>query len=323
MAAVVLSGPFGASPSSAQTPVGVARPVAFDVRGANGAGLIDRPGRPCGEGGNGAHFHYQYGAPLPAGSLGATPSDLRLHVDLHSEAGGAPQPAYTNAFLLGDESSAAVSNERGTVRLALSSGAGTCGNANLGFDGARLTTPAAGSWTVAEATGSYRHATAGPGANTFELTTAELAPGADNQFRLKLNGSVRILQPALQVTAKQAYWGFLGADYALRRVTVVYEVKNVGAGDSYGVRLTNVTSPTNGVTVLGPKVQKLGDLAAGETEEVRVKFQLGLLQPCALVVLSCGFSSSLALSMPDAVDAPNAFSATVQTKAPALPPPVL
>lgn len=314
----------GAAGPAAAQPAGTApRPVAVDVSGANGTGLIDRPGRPCADGGNGAHFHYEYGSALPTGPLGTAPGNVRLHLDLHAEATGAPAPTYASAYLLGDESSASLSNERGTVRLALRSGAGNCAGANLGFDGTRLTAPAAGTWTVAEATGSYRQASAAPGPNVFELTTVEVAPGADNPFRLRLSGALNVLQPALQVAVKDTYWGFLGADYALRRVTVVYEVKNVGAGDAYGVRLTGVTSSTNGVTVLGPAVQRIGDLPAGQSEEVRVKFQFGLKDPCSLVILSCSFHSTLAVSMPDAVDAPNSFSATVQAKAPALPPPVL
>ena len=326
---LIVAGAAGV-PARAQSPdpYGAEKPLTLDVSGVNGAGVIDRPGRSCGEGGNGAHFHYGYGAELPAGAFTSLPADVRLHLDLHAEASGAPQPAYAKAFMLGESSSVAISTERGTIRLALKSGTGSCDDPNLGFDGTKLTAPATGTWRVVEATGSYRQAREGAGANTFELS-AEVAPGADNAFRLKLNGAVKVLKPALELRVKKTYWGFLGADYALRRVTVVYEVRNAGRGDAYGVTLTDVTSPTAGVAVLGPKVQKLGDLAGGEdpaggeTEDARVKFQFGLSKPCSLVILNCRFDGTLAVSMPDALDQPIQFTRTVQATAPALPPPVL
>ena len=323
----------GGLPARAQSDsdYGAEKAVAIDVSGGGGAGLIDRPGRSCADGGNGAHFHYEYGAELPAGTFTSLPGDVRVHLDLHAEAAGAPQPTYARAFMPSGASSVAISNERGTIRLALeATGAATCDAAGIGFDGTRLTAPVTGTWTVVEATGSYRQARAGADAakNTFELS-AEVAPGADNPFRLKLDGALKVLKPSLQVTAKKTYWGFLGIDYGLRRVTVVYEVKNVGRGDAYGVMLADVASPTAGVTVLGPKVQKLGDLAgnedplAGEAEDARVKFQFGLTKPCSAVILKCRFDGTLTVTMPDALDQPVQFTQTVQATAPALPPPVL
>lgn len=320
--------PAGAA-AAADADYGHPRPLALDVSGTNGAGRIDRPGRSCAEGGNGAHFHYEYGAPLAAGAFTSLPSSLRLQLDLHAEASGTPQPSYARAFMLGEASSVAISNERGTIRLALKSGEGTCSAANLSFDGTRLTAPATGTWRVVEATGSYREARAGPGPNTFELS-AEVAPGADNPFRLRLNGSIQVLKPVPRVTVKKTYWGFLGVDYALRRVTVVYEVKNIGKGDAYGARLTDVVSTTAGTTPLGPKVQKLGDLAGasdpakGEAEDARVKYQFALNQPCLAVILSCQFTSQLTVVLPDALDQPIEFkSGDLKATAPALPPPVL
>jgi hypothetical protein len=299
------------------------QPLNVSVTGTTGTGVIDRPGRSCAEGGYGAHFHYGYASPLPAGAFTKlVPGDLRLQLDLHSEAQGAgvaPQPSYTNGFLLGEESSAALSNERGTIRVALKSGSGTCATPNVNFNGEKVT-GASGTWRVVEATGSYRQAV---GTGAFAIPVANFGPGADNPFFVGLNGTLDVLDPALQVDVKDTYWGFLGADYATRRVTVVYTVQNVGLGDAYNVVLKNATSSTNGVTALGPKDQKLGDLAAGETEEIRVKYQLGLLQPCSLVILNCQFQSTLTIDAPDALDASNVFTKTKTTKAPALPPPVM
>jgi hypothetical protein len=52
-----------------------------------------------------------------------------------------------------------------------------------------------------------------------------------------------------------------------------------------------------------------------------VRYQLGLLQPCAAVILACAFATTLTVDLPDALDVPHLSSKTVQVKSPALPPP--
>lgn len=321
-------------PLSLQGPAALAdtpSPIDVSVTGANGSGRINTPGRPCGfvsgdgevgPGGDGAAWHYDYSAPLAGGSFGLAPSDLRFHLDLHSGQLTHAQPGVPanvradNAFLLGKESHATVVTQRGTVKLRLASG--TCQTPTLRFDGTTVT--GAGSWSLGDATGAYRGATSTGG--SFTLGATDVAPGADNRFDLRLVGGIEVLKPKLKVEVLGTYWGFLGVDYALRRVTVIYKVTNVGDGDSYGVQLTKASTSTAGAGAIGPVPQKLGDLLAGESETVRVAYQLGLLQPCTLVILGCKLSTTLEVLMPDALDRPATLSATTATKAPTLPPPL-
>lgn len=306
------------------------------MEGTSGTGRISAPGRPCSEGGDGASFHYGYRAPLGAGTFSALPAELRLNLDLHAEGHGAPQASYGDAFLLAEESAATLVNERGTVRLGLTSG--TCSAPTLAFDGTKAhdATPKqpTGTWRVKEATGSYRGAT---GTGSFSLARADVAPGADNPFSFSVSGDLAVLQPDLTVTPVASYWGFLGADYLLRRVTVVFRVTNTGAtpvtGDAFDVRLKGVTADPasapgtatlSGVKVLGPLVQRLGDLVPGQSEDLRVRYELGLTpsEPCALVVLSCSFDSTLTLEGRDALDVGFRTTSTVRAVAPDFPPPL-
>lgn len=321
---------------TASAGTGTPRPVDISVQGTNGTGRISAPGRPCSEGGDGASFHYGYRSPLAAGRFSALPAELRLNLDVHAQGQGAPQVSYNDAFLLGEESAATLVNERGTVRLALSSG--TCAAPTLAFDGIKAYDPTpkdpTGSWRLQSGTGSYRGAA---GTGSFTLTRADVAPGADNPFTFAMKGSLAVLQPNLTVAPVDSYWGFLGADYLLRRVTVVFRVTNTGeapiTGDAFDVRLKDVTAspasspgtPTlSGVKVLGPVVQRLGDLVPGQSEDVRVRYELGLTpdEPCALVVLSCSFDTTLTLEAGDALDAAAITTRTVRATAPDFPPPL-
>lgn len=322
--------------SDASAGTGTPQPLDITVQGANGTGRISAPGRPCSEGGDGASFHYGYRSALPAGRFSALPAELRLNLDVHGEGQGAPQISYDDAFLLAEESAATLANERGTVRLTLSSG--TCSAPTLAFDGAKAedATPSdpTGTWRVQTSTGSYRGAT---GTGTFSLSRADVAPGADNPFSFTMNGNLAVLQPNLTVAPVASYWGFLGADYLLRRVTVVFRVTNTGGaavtGDAFDVRLGAVsaspasapgTTTLSGVKVLGPVVQRLGDLVPGQSEDIRVRYELGLApdEPCALVVLSCSFDTALTLESRDALDVEGTVSHTVRAVAPDFPPPL-
>jgi hypothetical protein len=296
----------------------------ISVSGTDGVGRITTPGRPCDEGGDGAHWHYDYGSQMDRGVFSSLASELRLHLDLHSEDDatridpGADPPfedTGAGAFLQGEESHASLINDRGTIKLRLSSG--DCDEPTLDFDG--TTASGAGDWVVDRGVGSYRGAT---GSGEFTLPEVSVAPGADNPFELVLDGDFEILLPGLEVEVVQTYWGFLGADYLLRQPTVVFRISNVGPGDSFHSKLVDVTTPTSGVKVLGPKTAFLGDLHEGDSELVSVKFQLGLLQPCALVILGCEFDATLHVSMPDALDRPDTQTDTAHARAPDLPPPL-
>lgn len=309
------------------SPVGAAGPVplAVDIRATDGVGTSEHPGRSCAEGGSGAYWHYDYGAKLAPRVFSSLPGDVRAHLDLHSDvarfpnsAGAypAPPPGAT-AFLQGDGSHVSLLNERGSLRFRMT--AGDCAEPKLNFDG--VIASGGGAWAIGSdgGAGAYRQAT---GSGTFTLT-AEVNPGADNTMALKLNGSIGVLQPSLKVEAVDTYWGGLGTDYLTRRVTVVYKATNTGPGDAFGTRMVSATSPTAGVSALGPQDQPLGDLLAGEGQLFKVRYELGLDKPCALVILGCTFDTSVTVRMPDALDVAQDFTAPVKgVKAPDLPPPL-
>lgn len=309
------------------SPVGAAGPVplAVDIRATDGVGTSEHPGRSCAEEGSGAYWHYDYGAKLAPKVFSSLPGDIRAHLDLHSDvarfpnSAGAypPPPPGATAFLQGNESHASLLNERGSLKLRMTSG--TCATPSLAFNG--TVAAGAGTWAVGSdgGAGAYRQAT---GSGTFTLT-GEVNPGADNTLALKLNGSIGVLQPSLRVDAADTYWGGLGTDYLTRRVTVVYKVTNTGPGDSFGARMVSATSPTAGVSALGPQDQPLGDLLAGDTQLFKVRYELGLDKPCALVILGCSFDTVVKVRMPDALDVAQDFTAPVNgVKAPDLPPPL-
>ena len=320
---------------------GSPHPLAVAVnQGSRNAGAAPgriNTGESCAEGGDGGYWHYGYEAPLPNNVLTNTapiPGDLRLNLDLHSEHHQVrtnPEPLGANpsnptAFLLGDATRVSMSNRRGTVRLGLQSG--DCASPTFAFDG--TTASGSGVWGIVGSSGAYRQAV---GSGIFALT-ASVAPGADNPWDLKLNGNISVLQPKLKVEVTETYWGFLGAHYALRWVSVIYKVTNIGQGDAFDVRLTGATSPTPGVALIGPidgniargpLPQKLGDLSAGESERVVLRWQLPLPAknpPCQLVILGCEFDNTLTFQVPDALDDVTVQSGTAHAKAPNLPPPV-
>jgi hypothetical protein len=284
------------------------------------------PGRACSDGGTGGYRHYSVDAPLPAGVLSQLTGTLRGSVDVHHDGQEPPTgPVQGGAFLLGNQSHVTLSNYRGAVQLQLQGG--QCGSptAPLTFsaDGHQINSgPFTGSFSVttdqATTNGAYRGAT---GAGTYTLS-AGVAPGADNAWSLALNGNLSILEPALSVSVVKTFWGNLGLDYALRIVSVTYQITNSGKGDAYNTSVVSTSSPTNDVTALGPQPQPLGDLAAGQATQVTVRYRLGLLSPCLAVILNCNFSSVVNVSLPDALDVPATPSATLPITAPVLPPPL-
>lgn len=303
------------------------------LSGTNGVGKINTPGRSCAAGGDGAYWHYDYSTPLqgldpkldPTGEQVKTrfsyqPGEVRLHLDLHSEDAGRPAP---NAFLLGGESHASLINDRGTVKLRLKGG--DCAKPGLSFNG--TTASGSGAWEVDTSTGAYRNAT---GTGTFTIHQADVAPGADNPFRVDLAGSLTVQQPSLSVPTVEAYWGNLGLDYLLRRLTVVYEVKNEGPGDAFSVQFTSAQPKDVGtaVTVVPPAASptRLGDLRSGQSDKVKVRYRLGTGNPpCDAVLLQCRFGAEVKVSMLDALDrtwAGSPTTQTVQVAVPDFPPPI-
>jgi hypothetical protein len=344
LVAVVLATSVAATSADvgAQTDgLGPPRALATSLTSATGSGRIDQ-GLACDQGGDGGYWHYDYEAPLAKGVITGPDSTLagtsRLHLDLHSEDGivrATPGEPPGDAWLQGTESSVTMSNQRGTVRMALqSAGGGDCDGAHgLTFDG--ITATGGGTWEITEATGSYREAV-GTGAASLR---ADVAPGADNPAQLDLSGTIAVLQPNLELEVVDTYWAFLGAHYLLRYVTVIYRVTNTGPGDAFNVRLTAASSPTTGVKLvgplpfntstqsLGPVPQHLADIPSGQSEIVRLRWGLPNPSgnpPCNFIILGCRFDTTLTFEMPDALDVVGpAKVATVEAKAPDFPPPVV
>lgn len=295
-------------------------PIGISVSGANGEGRIEAPGRSCADGGAGAYWNYDYDAPISAGDFSGLPGELTLHLALHSDIvrhpNTGPRLSTTGprAFLQGEDSYAVLANDRGTVKVRLQSG--TCESPTLQFDGS--SGAGAGTWAVAGGQGAYRDV-AGSGSFTV---AADVNPGADNPFALDLQGTLDVLQPSLDVQVVGAFWGSLGLDYLTRRVTVLYQVTNSGPGDAFDARLASTVPTAPGVAVLGSQSSQLGDLEAGDSEVRAVRFQLGLLQPCQLIILSCTFDATTTVSWSDALDVVSTPSATTQATAPDLPPPL-
>jgi hypothetical protein len=347
---------LGGSTTTTTTPttlppvLGPSRPFTAAVGAGlgNGRTRIERS-LGCNAGGDADYWHFSSEAPLPAGVItgpqSILPGDVRLAADVHSPFHAIrvapepiPGPAADSAFLLPGASRVALSNNRGTVKLALTSG--TCDRAaqTLDFDGLTArTADRPGAWTIVSSTGAYRQA---QGSGAFDLE-ADVSPGADNPWSMTLRGGVAVIQPELQVRVVETFWGRDGVDYAKRQVGVAYDVRNAGAGDSFGVFLSAASSPTPGAslvaiiidgdnilidgnTPVGKFPRALGDLASNETARVVLKWQLPLPAgnpPCGLVILGCEIDTRLTFSLPDALDVATTPSFTVRVKAPDLPPP--
>jgi hypothetical protein len=295
-------------------------PGPISVSAVDGAGNSTTPGRSCDDGGAGAAWHYDYGAALAANAFSSLNSEARVHLDVHSDtqrytnSSGAYLPGST-AFLQGSESHLSILNQRGSVKVRLASG--SCAAPTLAFDGSIAS--GAGTWVLDGGTGAFRDITSPGGTFAF---TAEVNPGGDNALQLALDGGFTVPEPSLGLEVVRTYWGGLGTDYLTRRVTVEYRITNTGPGDAFGAVLVSTGSPTNGVTALGPTPQPLLDLQAGQSQLVKVRYQLALLAPCNLVLIDCPFQASATVNLPDAFDTPHVLSATVATRAPSLPPPL-
>jgi hypothetical protein len=314
------------APGAGAAPQGSPQPLALTMAGTNGAGRIVSPGRACSDGGTGNYRHFSISGPLAAGVLAQLTGTLDGSLDVHHDGQEPPVgPVAGGAFLLGTQSHVTLSNYRGAVQMVLQGGqcSSPASPLSFGADGHQVNAgPFTGTFAVttdpATTNGSYTGAT---GSGTYTLS-AGVAPGADNPWSLALNGNISIREPALTATVVSTFWGNLGLDYVTRVISVTYQVTNSGTGDSFGATLVSTSSPTNGVTPLGPQPQALGDLPAGQSRQVTVRYRLGLLGPCAVVILNCKFSSVVNVSLPDALDVAATRSATLPITAPALPPPL-
>ena len=292
------------------------RLLSTDLAGQNGVSRVIGDGFGCDGDSPVRDIHLLLEDDLDAGVLSQLTGDARANLGI-SQAVGSVQIDGNGSRLEPQTSHVTLSNARGTLQLQLDGGA--CPTRNLGIaDRAGGGLSGTGGLSLVEGTGAYRNATFTDG--TWGLGTAT-APGADNPWTLDLDGRVAVLRPGLQVEVLDTGWGNLGADYLSRTVSVRYRITNTGPGDSFGTVLTS-TSGSTGVTALGPTPQPLGDLLAGDSVEVWVKYRLALVgPPCALLVLNCHFTSTLTVSLPDALDTPATTTRTVAVTAPDLPPP--
>jgi hypothetical protein len=319
---VLLAGALCAALLASPVPASAApQPITVTLSGTNGVGTITTDALSCAAGGQGKYRHYTIDAPLPAGVLSHLAGQARATLDVHHDGVEPPVgPVVNDAFLLGNESHLTLSNQRGAVQLRLSSG--TCGAPTLPFDGTTVG-PASGTWLIDSTSpsnsGAYRQAS---GSGTFTLK-AGVGPGADNAWTLGVNGSLSVLEPTLQATVVSTFWGNLGLDYALRNVSVTYQITNTGPGDAFATSLVATSSPTAGVKPLGPTPQPIGDLAAGQSAQVTVVYHMAKFSgPCGFVLLSCHFATKITASVPDALDVTSTQFATNQVVAPNLPPPL-
>ena len=336
VAPVLAAGIGGVGSSGPASAAGPTHAISIALTGANGVGTITTPGLSCADGGQGNYRRLSIDGGLAGGAFSSLASHLRGTFDVHHDGVEppvgpvVPAPPAPSAFLLGTESHVTFSNARGAMQLRLSSGAcparattGAGPGATLSFDGTTFaTTGSANTWTIDPTSpssfGAYRQAS---GSGTFTMTAGD-GPGADNPWSVNLVGNVSILEPSMSLTVVGTNWGNLGLDYALRTVSVTYQVTNSGPGDAFNTSVTSATSPTDDVTGLGPMPQTIGDLAAGQSATFTVRYQLGLLSPCTLVILNCNFATTVTMSMPDALDTVLTPSAGASVTAPALPPPL-
>lgn len=238
---------------------------------------------------------------VPAGVFSSLPSQLAF--DLPVLVGP------TQAALRGSDARVTLTNARGTLTLALSSG--SCAAPSLFNNGTNVS--GSGTWTVVADTtagNSYRQAT---GSGTFTLSTG-IAVGGGGAWTLQLLGTVGVLQPTLAVTHR-AFWGG-PFNYLSRTLSVEYRIRNTGPGDAFGVALTDALPTTPGVTRLGPVPQTVGAVPAGTEKAVVVRYRV-----CGIAAIGCRFTADVQLHVADALDAGGAVSVQRTVQVPVSPVP--
>jgi hypothetical protein len=285
--------------------------LALSATAVNGQGT-SALGTTCGDGGQGDTWSYTYSAPLGGGTFSSLPGTVTLALELHANPVALDPRSYTNGFL-GPNAATTLSNTRGTLRLAMTSG--SCVSPTLSFNG--TTASGTGTWVPA-GTGAYRQAT---GSGTFAIFGAGVGPGTTNPVSLNINGTITVLQPVLAITNAKAVWA-TPTDLINRKLTVTYTVKNNGPGDAFGVTLIGVHPTTGGVTAQFPPntVRAVGDIAASKTRTVKVVYTLAKANPpCTAIITGCTVNAQLTLHVPDALDVPLSPDPTYNTSAQPLP----
>ncbi|MGH9186533.1 MAG: hypothetical protein ACRD0U_12075 [Acidimicrobiales bacterium] len=76
---LIPAAPADAAPATESPPLPPA-PISVNVVAGTGSGRIQQPGRPCSDGGDGACWHYDYGAPLAPGVFSSLAGETRAHL---------------------------------------------------------------------------------------------------------------------------------------------------------------------------------------------------------------------------------------------------
>ena len=284
------------------------QPLAFSIQGEDARTRVPPPGATiiaCSAGGNATHHHVTDQS-LGAGVLSQLAGTVRTDLDLHLPGG--------SGFVVPEQSSAAITNERGEVALDLA--AGSCGAPTVSFDGS--TASGSGTWALDpdQTNGAYRQAT-GSGTFTFAAT---FTPGNVNPWQMSFNGEITVLQPDLKVELVRSYWGHLGADYAGRMVSVIYRLTNTGPGDAFNVKVLPPATK-DGIAAVEVFPTDLDDLSAGEEILVTARYKIGIRgQRDGPLLVKRQFDTTISAVMPDALDVASTKSVVVAVTAPAYPP---
>ena len=293
---------------------GAPKAIDFATQGDRGVGRITRPGRPCAAGGDGASWHYEYEAPIPAGPVVTTEAGvLGLHVDVHSDLDH--DTSNPPAWLEGDESYVTLSNARGDLRLAMTD-AGSCESSKATVNGS--TANASGAWNVVGGSGSVRQ---GEGNRHVRVPRWDRAwPGQRLErrpvwrvegscARPRFRGQPRLLGPTRRRLRAAHRVGSREGHQQRRRVDICGQHHWGELGYAWCHLLRDEAG------------RDIGDLAPGESATAVLRFKLALNSPCKLLILNCPFQFGLTADAPDAFDQPTEHTDTLSTKAPDLPPP--
>lgn len=256
-------------------------PDPLSVSGSSGAGVVtSSPGCPSGPLTDTRQLTGS--TPLTAGVFSSLASQLSVNLPFRVGA--------TAAALPNGEGQVALSNARGTLTLALTSG--DCNTPTLTSNG--TTVSGSGTWSVVPDTAPANAYRGASGSGSFTLT-AGVTPGTGRAWSLSLTGNVTVLQPQLAVT-QRAFWGGIG-NYFARTLSVEYRIRNTGPGDAFGVKLVDALPTSSGVTRLGPVPQTVGAIPAGGSAPVVVRYRV-----CSIAVLGCRFTANTQTFLTDALD---------------------
>ncbi|MDD9382131.1 hypothetical protein M8Z33_36920 [Streptomyces sp. ZAF1911] len=295
LAVVVTALVAGLALAAGPAPAAVLAPTPLNISVSNADGTVTSLAPDCTSGPLTETRRITGSQSVSAGLFSSLPG--RLAFDLPVNLGA------TQASLRGNDGRVTLTNTRGTLTLALSSG--SCAMPTLAHSGSAIS--GVGTWTVVSDTtpgNSYRQSA---GSGTFNLVAVESSVGTGRLWTLNLLGSADPLQPTIAVTHR-AFWGGPFA-YLSRTLSVEYRIRNTGPGDAFGVVLNDAATSSPGVTRIGPVPQAVGSVPAGSERSVVVRYRV-----CGIASIGCRFTADVQLTVADALDSggPASFQRTVQ-----------